>query len=45
MQMLALANKMGSLKGKSLDDFIERLKEIFPQLKDSAELKRLAQKN
>ena len=45
LQMLALARKTGLLKGDDLDDFIARLKTTFPQLHDSAELKRLAAKN
>ena len=42
LQLVQLASKTGILKGKALSDFVTGLKEIFPQLQDSAELKRLA---
>jgi TolA-binding protein len=45
MQMLALAVKTGSLKGEALAGFVKKLKTLFPQLQDSAELKRFAVKN
>ncbi len=45
LHMLKLAAKTGSLSGKALDKFIAELIVTFPQLKDSAELKRLAQKS
>jgi len=40
LQILALAPKNGALKASDLDNFISRLEELFPQLKDSLELKR-----
>jgi TolA-binding protein len=45
LRILSLAAKIGGLKGDKLDNFINDLKTIFPQLKDSPELKRLALKN
>jgi TolA-binding protein len=45
LHMLTLVDKTGSLKGDDLENFITKLKNTFPQLQDSQELKRLARKN
>jgi TolA-binding protein len=44
MHILALNARTGTKKGKDLDDFLNRLQQLFPQLKDSPELKRFAAK-
>lgn len=41
LDMLALARKTGGLSGADLDNFVKRLKTIFPQMQASTELNRL----